>query len=673
MVGDAVALVIAETPELAKAGAAAVHVEYEPLPHTYDALEATAPGAFPIYQDGNVLNNETIQHGNLEQAMSDAQVVLETHYQTPFMEHSALERETVLSYMDEEGRVTVVAGHQEPHWAQGWTANMLALPPDQVRVITPPIGGAFGGKQDPWPLMAGALAAYHLRRPVRLTYSRRESFDASPKRHPYGMDYRVGARADGTLTGLSLRILANTGAYDADGFYIPYYALVAGGGPYRWQAVDAIARVVYTNAPKAGQMRGFGTPQSTLALECTLDELSERLGFDPLELRLRNAIDDETSTYLGYPPAETMGYRQCLEAIRPHYQAALAETEAWNGDHAGGPRRRGVGLAGMWYRFGKRGPVTSEAHAELHLDGKIALYFAAPDYGQGTTTIMAQLAAAALGLPYDRLHLVNADTAYTPDSGIQGASRSTYWVGGAVSNAAGLLRSRILQTAAEMLDHAPDTLRLSVEGVLAPEGRLLPLADVAEEMERIGQSRKVRGVFAPRFDPQQLDPRPEYLPFFVSGAHLAQVEVDLETGQVQVIRIVAAHDVGRAINPQGVRGQVEGAVLMSLGAALMEEYIPDISTGFSDYYLPTMRCAPEIVVIPVEVPSRWGPQGAKGLGEAASLPTAPALLNAIHHASGARIRELPATAERVLAAMRPGGKETHRPNWGGRLHRVNLG
>jgi aldehyde oxidoreductase len=233
------------------------------------------------------------------------------------------------------------------------------------------------------------------------------------------MDYRIGAKADGTLTGLSLRILANTGAYDADGFYIPYYALVAGGGPYRWQAVDAVARVVYTNAPKAGQMRGFGTPQSTFALECTLDELASRLEIDSLELRLRNAIDDETSTYLGYPPAETMGYRQCLEAIRPHYRAALAEAETWNGDHAGEARRRGVGLAGMWYRFGKRGPVTSEAHAELHLDGKIALYFAAPDYGQGTTTVMAQLAAAALGLPHDQLHLINADTAYTPDSGIQ--------------------------------------------------------------------------------------------------------------------------------------------------------------------------------------------------------------------------------------------------------------
>jgi len=270
---------------------------------------------------------------------------------------------------------------------------------------------------------------------------------------------------------------------------------------------------------------------------------------------------------------------------------------------------------------------------------------------------MAQLATEALGLPRDQLHLVNADTAFTPVSGIQGASRSTYWVGGAVSKAGALLKARILQTAAEMLDHPPDELGLNEDGVQSPQGVSLPLADVAVEMERIGQSRKVRGIFAPALDPRSLgDPAPEYLPFFVSGAHLAEVEVHLHTGQVQVLRIVAAHDVGRAINPQGVRGQVEGAVLMSLGSALMEEYLPGISTGFSDYYLPTMRSAPEIVVIPVEVPSRWGPHGAKGLGEAASLPTAPAILNAIHHASGARIRELPATPERVLAAMPPVGE-----------------
>jgi CO/xanthine dehydrogenase Mo-binding subunit/aerobic-type carbon monoxide dehydrogenase small subunit (CoxS/CutS family) len=652
-IADAVAILVGESNEIAHGGAAAVHVEYEPLPPIYDPVQAMQPGAVPIHSGGNVLSSYEIHFGDLASAMAVSDVTVETHYETPFLEHSALERETVLSYVDEEGRVTVIAGHQEPHWARDWIARLLDLPPERVRVIVPPMGGAFGGKQDPWPLMAGALAAYHApdRRPVRLAYSRRESFDASPKRHPYRVDYRLGATADGTLTGLHLRFVANTGSYDADGYHIPTYGLVAGGGPYRWQAVDAQAWSVYTNNPKAGQMRGFGTPQATFALECTLDELAERLGIDPLELRLKNAIDDETVTFLGYPPAETIGYRACLEAIRPHYEAARARAEGLSGrqDHSW---RRGVGLSGMWYRFGKAGRLGSEAAAELGSDGTITCFCSAPDYGQGTATVMAQLAAEALGLPRDCVTVVNADTALTPDSDIQGASRSTYWVGGAVAQAATALRHHVLATAAEMLNYHPDRLLLAEGAVLGPEGAGISLVDIAAEMDRIGQPRKVKGLFAPGVNSHPArDGQPENLPFFVTGAHLAEVDVHLDTGEVQVVRITAAHDVGRAINPQGVAGQVEGAVLMSLGAALMEEYLPGVSTGFSDYYLPTIRTTPEIVVIPVEVPSRWGPQGAKGLGEAATLPTTPAVINAIHHATGARIRRLPATAQQVLAAI----------------------
>jgi aldehyde oxidoreductase len=485
-----------------------------------------------------------------------------------------------------------------------------------------------------------------------LAYSRRESFDASPKRHPYQIDYRVAATASGALTGLYLRFVADTGAYDADGYHIPRYGLVAGGGAYRWQAVDAKAWSVYTNNPKSGQMRGFGTPQITFALECTLDELAGRLGMDPLQLRLKNAIDDETVTFLGYPPAETVGYRECLEAIRPEYEAAHARAEALNHQERGDPWRRGVGLAGMWYRFGKAGRISSEADAELGLDGKITCFCSAPEYGQGTSTVMAQLAAEALGMPRESLAVVNGDTALTPDSDIQGASRSTYWVGGAVTQAAGVLRGQILGTAAEMVNCHPSLLALTAGAVLGPGGVMVPLADIAAEMKRIGQPRRVKGVFAPQVAPLYArNAQEDNLPFFVAGAHLAEVDVNAMTGQVRVVRITAAHDVGRCINPQGVEGQVEGAVIMSLGAALMEEYIPGTSTGFSDYYLPTICCAPEIRVIAVEVPSRWGPQGAKGLGEAATLPTTPAVINAIHHATGARIRQIPATPERVLAAI----------------------
>ena len=652
MIGDAVALVVAESLEAARLGSELIRVEYKILPHTYDALEAMEPGAQALYPDGNILNSTEKRFRDLGAALSGADLVLETHYETTFMEHAALERETVLGDVAGVWRVTVVGGHLQPHWAQGWIAVLLGLSLDQVRVITPPMGGAFGGKQDPWPLMAVALAAHCLRRPVRLTYSRQDSFDASPKRHPYHMDYRVGATADGALTGLHLRIVANTGAYDCDGYHIPYYALVAGGGPYAWQAVDGRAWSVYTNGAKAGQMRGFGTPQAAFALECTLDELAARLDVDPLDLRQRNAIDGETVTFLGYPVVETVGYRQCLAAIKPRYQEALARAEALNSERDDIPWRRGVGLAGMWYRFGKSGDITCEAHAELGVDGVATIRFSAPDYGQGTSTVMAQLAAEALGMPRDRLRLVNADTALTPDSGIQGASRSTYWVGGAVLRAATLLRARILGVAAEMLDCHPDTLSLDGDSVRTPEGASLSLEQIAAEMERIGQSSRVKGVFAPEVAEDRLEETGHhYLPFFVSGVHLAEVDVNIETGQVRVARIVAAHDVGRVVNPQGAEGQVEGAILMSLGAALMEEFLPGTSTGLSDYYLPTIRSMPDIEVILVEVPSRWGPLGVKGLGEGATLPTTPAICNGIYHATGARVRRLPATPERVLAAI----------------------
>ena len=653
MIGDAVALVIAESPDSARAGAQAVRVTYELLPHTYDALEAMSPEAVSIYPGGNVLSSWQIEHGDLEGALTEADLVLETAYETSFLEHSAMERETVLGYVDAAGRLTVVAGHQEPHWAQGWIARLLALPLERVRVITPPMGGAFGGKQDPWPLMAGALAAYHAPGPVRLAYTRRESFDASPKRHPYHMEYRVGARRDGRLTGLHLRLVANTGAYDCDGYYIPNYALVAGSGPYRWSAVDARGWSVYTNGPKAGQMRGFGTPQSALALECTLDEVAVRLGLDPLEFRLSNALGSDETTFLGYPPLEPLGYRQCLAAIRPRYEQLLAEAETAKLRRSASPWRRGVGLAGAWYRFGKSGPISCEAQAELGLDGTISLFFSAPDYGQGTTTVMGQLAAEALGLPRDSLRLVNADTARTPDSGIQGASRSTYWVGGAVTRAAQVLKTEMLEVAAEMLDQPPDSLSLAEGAVVGSDGASVSLAAVSAEMERIGLARRVRGVFAPQLGPEYSgESRPEYLPIFAAGVHAADVEVNLETGQVRVRRIVAAHDVGRAINRPSVEGQIEGAVLMSLGAALMEEYLPGVTTGFSDYYLPTARSVPAIEVLLVEVPSRWGPLGAKGVGEVATLPAAPAILNGIYRATGARLRQVPATSERVLAALR---------------------
>jgi CO/xanthine dehydrogenase Mo-binding subunit len=657
MKGAPVALVVGTTAAQAEAGAEAVEITYEPLPHIFEVEQALDEDAVPIYDGGNVLTTESTAHGDLERAFQRSDVVLEATYRTAWQEHAALEREALLGYVDEEGRITVVGGTHEPHWQQAYSAAALAIDPEEVRIIMPPTGGSFGGKQDPWPFVATSLMVYHVRRPVRLAYTRRESFDASPKRHPYRVRYRLGATHDGRLTGIRVRVDANTGGYDAHGQYIANYAMTASGGPYRYEAVDAHAQSVYTNGPKAGQFRGFGSPQSMFALECALDEMAQRLGEDPLEFRLKNAIEQSSISFLGYPVAESLGYREVLEAIRPRYTALQGEADAFN-ERRNGTMRKAVGFAGMWYRFGKSGALRVEAHAELARDGHIVVYCSAPDYGQGTNTAMAQMAAEALGVSRDRVEVVNADTATTPDSGIQGASRAVYFVGGAVSKAIEALRLEMVGTAAEMLDCPPASLSLGEGGLVCPReevagtpysesgGRRVTLEEVAAEYDRMGKSRRVSGFFdlSSRFPEEN---RPEYIPLFVTGAHAALVRVDVLTGEAAVEKVVAAHDVGRAINPIDARGQIEGAVVMGLGTALMEAFIPGESEGFGDYYLPTTMSMPEMEVILVEVPSFEGPFGAKGLGEAAIMPAVPSIINGISRAIGARVRVLPATPERL--------------------------
>jgi CO/xanthine dehydrogenase Mo-binding subunit len=489
---------------------------------------------------------------------------------------------------------------------------------------------------------------------VRYVLSRRESFHASPKRHPYDVNYQIGATREGLLTGIHLRINANTGGYDAHGQYLADYAVTAGGGPYRWQSVDAYAQTVYTNGPKSGQFRGFGNSQATFALECTLDEMAERLDTDPLELRFKNAIDQKANSFLGYPVGESLGYKEVLRAIKPHYQALLEEMHAFNQEATCSESRlrMGVGVAGMWYRFGKSGPLRVEAHAELAQDGHIKIYCSAPDYGQGTNTMLSQFAAEALQLPRGQIEVINGDTALVPDSGIQGASRSTYFVGGAVNVVAKNMRQTITAVAAEMLDCHPINIGISDGKIVQTDdpSKSLLLKEVGEEFDRIGLSRRLPGFFdiAAHFPEES---RPEYLPLFTTAAQVAQVFVDLRTGVVEVKRIVAAQDVGKVINPQDAKGQLEGSVMIGLGAALMEEFIPGRSNGFGDYYIPTIKSVPEIETLIVEVPSFYGPLGVKGLAEASVPASTPAIVNAISRAIGVRIREIPVTPERILMAL----------------------
>lgn len=651
MIGAPVALLVAQTPQAAEAAVKSIEATYEILPHTFDVKETLRPDAYPIAGTKNVLSTFRVAHGDVDAALDASMAVVAARYQTAYLAHGTIEREALLGYLDDDGRITVIGGNHEPHHQQGYIADVLNLQRGQVRVIQPPTGGSFGARQDPWPFAAVGLMVYHLRRPVRLAYTRRESFDATPKRHPYEIEIRIGATQDGRLTGIQENILANTGGYDSGGQFIPNFAVTASGGPYRWQAVDATATTVYTNGSKAGQFRGFGTTQAAFATECALDELVERLGHDPLEFRLQNRLRQGEPSFLGYPVPDSLGFEQALEALRLHYDAYIREARTFN-EESGLPMRRGVGVAGMWYRFGKSGSLRVEARAELARDGRVILYCSAPDYGQGTNTTMSQIAADALGVPRENLTLVNADSARVPDSGIQGASRATFFIGGAVSRAATNLKNTILGVAAEMLDVPPHQLQLTGSRVAAADdpARAATLAQVACEFDRIGKPRQVAGVFdlSDRFPADQ---RPEYLPLFVTGAQVAQVQVNMRTGEVRVVRVAAAHDVGHVVNRTDARGQIEGAIVMGLGAALMEEYLPGETLGFRHYYLPTIKAMPQMDILLVEVPSDYSPLGVKGLGEAPLLPTAPAIVNAISRAIGARIRAIPATPERVLAAI----------------------
>jgi len=655
--GAPIALVIAESQAQARQAARAIQVEYEILPHLFDSEAALADGAPQLYPNGNVLSRFSVAHGDLEAAFSAADLILETDYQTALQEHAALEPESALGYIDEAGRVTVVAGTHEPHWQVDYIAQTLAIPPTQVRVIMPPTGGSFGSRQDPWPLVAAGLMAFVMRRPVSLVYNRQEVFEATPKRHPYHGRYKIGVKADGRLTGIQARIETNTGGYDSAGYWISNYAVTASGGAYAWQAVDVAAQTVYTNLPKCGQFRGFGSPQSAFFIECSLDEVAERLGLDPLEFRLKNCLKQDQISFLGYPLGESLAYREVLEAIRPGYQELLTEMQAFNGGSGKQGQqkqhlRMGVGFSGMWYRFGKSGSLRVETWAELAADGHFILYCSAPDYGQGSKTAMVQIAAQTLGVERSRVELVNADTALTPDSGIQGASRATYFIGSSVKQAMENLKGEILAVGAELLDHDPTDLRIDADwlSAISDPQRRVSLNEVAQEFEHLGKSRRTMGVFdlSPQFPPES---RPEYLPLFVTGAQAAQVIIDMETGQTRVARVIAAHDVGRAINPIDAVGQIHGAILMGIGTALSEEMTPGLTNGFSTYILPMVDSLPRLEVILVEAPSYYGAYGAKGLGEAAIMPTAPAILNAIGRALGKRIRRLPASPERVLRAV----------------------
>ncbi len=648
---QAVALVAAETAAAALAGARAVRLELTPLPGVYHPAEALAEGAplvHPQREAGNLLASRHIVKGDVTAALAESAVVVEAIYTTSRLEHAALEPEGGRAeYID--GRVVVWASTQNPHYDQADLALFLGVEPEQVRVVQAETGGGFGGKLDLSVQPFLALAAWHLRRPVRLVYSRQESMAATAKRHPFVMRYTTGADERGRITAVKADLLADTGAYASYGLAVTMRAAVHATGPYLVPNLEVTCRMAYTHTQFCGAMRGFGVPQVALAHEGQVDALARRLSLDPLEIRLVNALGPGQATATGQVLGSSVGLRACLEKIGPIYR------EWQKRPPAQGRWRSGLGLGTMFYGIGNTG-VSNPAGAALEWrpDGRLILYTGAAEIGQGSDTILTQLAAQRLGVDPGLIDLCRGDTDRTTSAGATSASRQTYISGNAVLNAAENLETLVLDAAAEMLDAPRQDLRLAGDLVTGAPGGEVPVRQVVRRLSRDRGPVKASGRFDPDFtalDPDTGQGRPYAT--YAFGAQCARVRVDTDSGMVQVREVAAAHDVGRAVNRRAVLGQITGGVVMGLGMALMEEYEPGAGDNLHSYHMPTAADAPRITPMIVQEPEDSGPYGAKGVGEPALIPTAPAVAAAVGDALGRPMRHLPINLERVMAALTP--------------------
>jgi CO/xanthine dehydrogenase Mo-binding subunit len=631
--GEAVAVVVAETEELAERARDLVRVTYQPLPLLLDPLQALDPGAPRIHAGlaSNLLGSWKVRRGDAEAALGEADLVIEAEYRVPFVEHAYLQPEAALGYLDEAGRVTVVAAAQWPQDDIRQIAHALGLPEDRTREIVPSIGGAFGGREDISLQILVALAAWKTRGPVKMVWTREESMRCHGKRHPFTMRYRWGAK-DGRLTAAKVELIADAGAYSSTSKAVVPGALSVAVGPYNIPNVAVDACVVHTNNPPTMAMRGFGTAQPPVAYEQQMDKFARALGEDPVSFRLKHLWDEGSVQPTGATVPPGVGVKETLR------QAALAIGWRPAGERWVRPelpplpdgRRRGVGLAtafkNVGYSFGFHDCSTARVTVDLDERGEprqAEVFSAAAEVGMGVHTVLVQMAAQELGLPVERVKFHPVDTSETPNAGSSSASRHTFISGNAV----------LAACRQALAKRSPGARR--VEGEFAYDSQ---------------NARPTTGL-----NPETGAGNPHIAYGYATQA--AEVAVDPVTGVVEVLRMVSSQDVGRAMNPQMIEGQVGGGVGMGLGYALMEEFkLRDDgrvrTRNFSEYLIPTTMDMPsELQSITVEVPDPAGPYGAKGVGEHVMLPTAPAVLNAIRDAVGVDIDQLPAGPERVWRAL----------------------
>lgn len=651
--GEAVAAVVGDADMMARFDPEDFPVTWEPLPAVMDVAEALAPGAPQLHagRRGNIMCEGHVSCGDADSALARAAHTVTGQFTTAFVEHAYIEPEAGFAEMHGD-RVVVHACTQAPVMDLEALMPILALPRERIRIVPTAVGGGFGSKIDVSLQPFLALAAMKTGRAVRMTYDRVETMQSTTKRHPAQITVQIGADNDGRICGMTFQGDFNTGAYASWGPTVANRVPIHASGPYRVADYRAQSRAIHTHCVPSGAFRGFGVPQSAIAQESLFDELAAKLGLDALDFRLLNALDNGTPTVCGQVFTQGVGIKPCLEALRPTWEAAKADCAAFNATNT--THKRGVGLAAGWYGCGNTSmPNPSTIRAGLRGDGTVVLHQGAMDIGQGSNTVIPQIFARALGVPVQQITLVGADTDITPDAGKTSASRQTFVTGNAARLAGEALRAAVLSH----VNASPDAMiSLAPGNVTVTDGPQIFTLDLARlHPNPAGYVLEATESYDPPTKPLDANGQGEPYAQYGYAAHLVVVEVDMELGRVRPLHFTAAHDVGQAINPLLVEGQVHGGIAQGMGMALMEEYIPHRTENLHDYLIPTIGDVPPIDTLIIEVPDAHGPYGAKGLGEHVLIPTAPAILNAIKHATGARVTQVPATPARLRAALKEAG------------------
>ncbi len=656
-VGDSVAIVAAKTEEIARKALDLIEAEYEILDPITGPVQARKEESVDLHEDGNLLKHIKVRKGEMAEGFENADLILEDTFFTATTDHAFLEPECAIARPTEDDRMEIYVGSQIPYADRYQVALALGWDEKRVRVIGQLMGGGFGGKEDIAGQIHAALLANETGKPVKLLFDRHESLIVHPKRHATQIKVKIGAKNDGTLTAVKTELYGDTGAYASLGEKVMTRATTHSSGPYDVANVQADCYAMYTNNPPSGAFRGFGVTQSVFAVESMMDKLAENLNLDPVEIRRKNALEVGSTTNTSQQLNDSVGLMECIDLTVEEMNKLSDGDPFTSQDVTDSPHiKKSWGLAVAYKNTGLGGGAPDKAGAEVELyeDGHLEVRTSSAELGQGLVTILQMIIAEEFKVAIEKVNVLVMDTDLTPDGGPTTASRQTYVTGNAARLAAQTLREALTATLAEKFNVPPSEI-LFVEGLAQVGEEQIELSEVAKIMKQEGREPKtLYEYWAPKTKPLGEGGNMHFA--FSFAAQAAEVSVNTQTGEVKILKIIAATDVGKALNPLGLLGQIEGGVMMAIGNALTEEFIIEDGYIFTDrlarYRIPSISYTPEIIPIIVEDPTAEGPYGAKGIGEIISIPTTPAITNAIYNAVGVRIKSLPINQEKILLELK---------------------